>query len=197
MPTHQRKLVIVGDCMVGKTCLLSRFYWGKFPEGYIYSVFELAEVDIKVDQSIVKLALWDSTVGEGKHDSLRPILYPDSHIIVLAFSIDRPTSLENVHEQWIEELRHFIPRVPFILVGCKKDLREDEQTLNDLARTHQRPTTFDEGLATALKIGAGQYLECSAKTGEGVTEIFEVAARAAMESIRHTGRKVGQSCVIC
>ena len=32
-----------------------------------------------------------------------------------------------LHYQWIEEVRHFMPEVPFVLVGCKKDLRTHEK----------------------------------------------------------------------
>ncbi|KAJ3060078.1 GTP-binding protein Rho1, partial [Podochytrium sp. JEL0797] len=36
------------------------------------------------------------------------------------------------------------------------------------------------GQAVAEKIGAYRYLECSARNGEGVNEVFEHATRAAM-----------------
>jgi hypothetical protein len=37
-------------------------------------------------------------------------------------------------------------------------------------------------MAVAQKIGAKQYLECSARTGEGVREVFQYATRAALLS---------------
>lgn len=39
-----------------------------------------------------------------------------------------------------------------------------------------------QGMAVAQKVGAKQYLECSAKTGEGVREVFQYATRAALLS---------------
>lgn len=35
-------------------------------------------------------------------------------------------------------------------------------------------------MAVANKIGAKNYLECSAKSGEGVREVFQYATRAAL-----------------
>lgn len=37
-----------------------------------------------------------------------------------------------------------------------------------------------KGQAVAQKIGARMYLECSARTGEGVREVFQHATRAAL-----------------
>jgi Ras family protein A len=37
-------------------------------------------------------------------------------------------------------------------------------------------------MAVAQKTGAKHYLECSAKTGEGVREVFQYATRAALLS---------------
>lgn len=41
-----------------------------------------------------------------------------------------------------------------------------------------------QGESVAQKIGATRYLECSAKTGEGVREVFEQATRFALLSNR-------------
>lgn len=48
-------------------------------------------------------------------------------------------------------------------------------------------------MAVAQKIGAKQYLECSARTGEGVREVFQYATRAALLS-RHKGHKKRSKC---
>ena len=45
-----------------------------------------------------------------------------------------------------------------------------------------------QGMAVQQKIGAKHYLECSAKTGEGVREVFQYATRAALLQ-RKPGKK--------
>lgn len=45
-----------------------------------------------------------------------------------------------------------------------------------------------QGEEVRKKIGAHKYLECSAKTNEGVREVFEHATRAALLS-RNSGKK--------
>lgn len=65
-----------------------------------------------------------------------------------------------------------------ILVGCKKDLRVDTKTIDELQKISQKPVSFEEGLAACANIGARKYLECSAKLNDGVQQVFEHAARA-------------------
>ncbi|WFD34122.1 guanosine-diphosphatase [Malassezia cuniculi] len=179
MSELRRKLVIVGDGACGKTCLLIVFSKGTFPEVYVPTVFENYVADVEVDGRHVELALWD-TAGQEDYDRLRPLSYPDSHVILICFAVDSPDSLDNVQEKWISEVLHFCQNLPIILVGCKKDLRHDPRIIEELRKTSQRPVTPDEGMAVASKIGAVRYLECSAKTGEGVREVFEHATRAAL-----------------
>lgn len=179
MSEIRRKLVIVGDGACGKTCLLIVFSKGTFPEVYVPTVFENYVADVEVDGRHVELALWD-TAGQEDYDRLRPLSYPDSHVILICFAVDSPDSLDNVQEKWISEVMHFCQGLPIILVGCKKDLRFDPKTIEELRKTSQRPVTPEEGMGVAQKIGAYKYLECSAKSGEGVREVFEHATRAAL-----------------
>jgi len=50
-----------------------------------------------------------------------------------------------------------------------------------------------QGEDVRKKIGAHKYLECSAKTNEGVREVFEHATRAALLSKKTSGKK---KCIV-
>lgn len=90
MPRTARrsKLVVIGDGTVGKTCLLVAFAKGDFDEEYIPTVFETYVADIEVDGIHTELALWD-TAGQEDYDRLRPMSYPDTDILLLAYAVDK------------------------------------------------------------------------------------------------------------
>ncbi|KAG5350488.1 hypothetical protein C0989_010795 [Termitomyces sp. Mn162] len=101
--------------------------------------------------------------------------YSKSHVILIAFALDTPDSLENVTTKWIEEVRSICgPSIPVILVGCKADLRP--ATISP-----DTPwVTREQGERVAQAIGARAYKECSALKIEGVDDVFETATRASM-----------------
>ncbi|KAB8606248.1 hypothetical protein FH972_025878 [Carpinus fangiana] len=155
---------------------------------YVPTVFENYVADVEVDGKHVELALWD-TAGQEDYDRLRPLSYPDSHVILICFAVDSPDSLDNVQEKWISEVLHFCPHLPIILVGCKSDLRYDHKTIEELSKTSQKPVTPEQAEDVRKKIGAYKYLECSAKTNEGVREVFENATRAALLTKKEKKKK--------
>ena len=61
-------------------------------------MFENYVADVEVDGKHVELALWD-TAGQEDYDRLRPLSYPDSHVILICFAVDSPDSLDNVQEK--------------------------------------------------------------------------------------------------
>jgi len=175
----RKKLVVVGDGACGKTCLLIVFSKHTFPEVYVPTVFENYVADIEVDGKQIELALWD-TAGQEDYDRLRPLSYPDTNVLLICFSIDSPDSLENVPEKWVPEVRHFCPGVPFVLVGCKADLRNDPTTINQLKKMNSEPVTLEAAKSVAERIHAHAYIECSARTKDGVRDVFMTATQAAM-----------------
>lgn len=45
---------------------------------------------------------------------------------------------------------HFCPHLPIILVGCKKDLRYDQKTIEELHKTSQKPVTPEQVRLSSL-----------------------------------------------
>jgi Rho family, other len=82
--------------------------------------------------------------------------------------------------QWVEEANERCPGVPIILVGLKKDLREDPVAIEEIRKRSQHFVGSREAGEIAHEIGARKYLECSSLTGEGVDDVFEAATRAAL-----------------
>ncbi|XP_028376061.1 transforming protein RhoA-like [Phyllostomus discolor] len=179
MAPIRKKLVVVGDGACGKTCLLIVFNRNRFPEAYVPTVFEAFVAGIDVDGQRVELALWD-TAGQEDYNRLRALAYPNTDVVLMCFSIASPASFENIPEIWTPEVKHFCPDVPIVLVGNKKDLRNRRK----LGRSWQEPVKPEQGRAMARRIGAFGYAECSAKTKDGVREVFEMATRAALQASR-------------
>ncbi|KAI7851805.1 P-loop containing nucleoside triphosphate hydrolase protein [Circinella umbellata] len=173
----QKQLVIIGDGACGKTSLLIVYSREIFPEVHIPTVFETYVKEVEIDNKRVELALWD-TAGQETFDRLRTLAYPDSDVIVIAFSIGDPETLENVEEKWVPEVAHHCPRVPTVLVGCKKDLRNDPETIENLRNQNLAPVSWARGLKVMKDIGASNYVECSAKLNDNVNEVFIQAIRA-------------------
>ena len=98
------------------------------------------------------------------------------------------------NSQWLPELKHHAPNVPIILVGLKADLRDNYSRKHCIIQTTEvsfgaistrfflrnSSHAIVQAMAQAERIGAARYVECSAKTGIGVQEAVEAAARLAM-----------------
>ncbi|GFO21734.1 ras-like GTP-binding protein rho1 [Plakobranchus ocellatus] len=163
LPTLRKKLVVVGDGACGKTCLFIVFSTDTFPEDYVPTVFENYVTDIVVDGKQVELVLWD-TAGQEDYDRLRPLSYPDTDAILMCFSIDNPDSLENIHDKWTPEVKHFCPTIPIILVGTKTDLRNDPATLVELAKLKQTTVKPEEARAMAERISWFKHSNCDTQS---------------------------------
>ncbi|GAA6063631.1 hypothetical protein JCM10212_000132 [Sporobolomyces blumeae] len=178
-----RKIVVVGDGAAGKTSLLNVFVSGHFPTAYEPTVFENHTIEMVVDDTAIDMSLWD-TAGQEDFDRLRSLSYSDTHVILLCYAVDQPSSLENVESKWIDEILEHCPGVKICLVALKCDLREDPLARERLGKYGEEMVEYELGLTVAKRIRASRYLECSAKHDRGVREAFEEAARVAITAQR-------------
>ncbi|KAG2392316.1 hypothetical protein C9374_012568 [Naegleria lovaniensis] len=172
------KCVNIGDTGVGKTCVLVSYTENEFPEEHVPTAFDNFTSIVEYKNNRYNVQLWD-TSGQD-NDSMRPISYNGAHIFLIFFSLVDRKSFERVREKWVKELEetnHI--DLPYIIVGNKVDLRDDSQLLKQLGVTN--PVTKKEGEELAKKVGALQYMECSAKTQTGLGEVFEAAVKAVVD----------------
>lgn len=130
---------------------------------------------------------------------MRPLIYPQTDVFLICFSIVSPSSFENVRTKWHPEVSHHCPNTPIILVGTKSMLREDPEILTDLDAKHLAPISFERGALMAKEIGAIKYMECSSLHQQGLEAVFDEAARACTRQpvIPRTKRRDGRGgCIV-
>jgi Ras-related C3 botulinum toxin substrate 1 len=126
---------------------------------------------------------------------LRPLNYPNTDIFLVCFSLDDPTSFDNVKTRWHPEVTHHCPSTPIILVGTKKDLHDDKETVERLKEQNLSPITLQDCFKMQSDIGAVNYLECSSLNGEGIQGLFDEAVKTGYLHAQNV-LKTKHSCVL-
>ncbi|XP_072410011.1 rho-related BTB domain-containing protein 2-like isoform X1 [Chiloscyllium punctatum] len=198
------KCVVVGDNAVGKTRLICaracnttltqyQLLATHVPTVWAIDQYRVCQEVLErsrdvVDDVSVSLRLWDTF---GDHHKDRRFAYGRSDVVVLCFSIANPNSLHHVKTMWYQEIKHFCPRAPVILVGCQLDLRyTDLEAVNRARRPLARPIRHNEilppekGREVAKELGI-PYYETSVVAQFGIKDVFDNAIRAALISRRH------------
>lgn len=161
---QRMKVVLVGDTQVGKTCILNRLVTNTFNQMNSATVGAAFQTHVvSTPAGCVTMQIWD-TAGQEKFRALAPMYYRSADVAIMVFDLTNPESFSAV-EKWAEELTDKAPSgLQTILVGNKNDL------------TEQRRIDKKDAEELAFKHGATEYFECSARTGNGVVEIFTKVA---------------------
>ncbi|TFG10509.1 GTP-binding protein [Candidatus Thorarchaeota archaeon] len=161
------KIVVLGEGAVGKTAIVTRFSHGFFRTDYkttIGSQFAVKNIEtpsMHGNRLTVKLQIWD-VAGQSRFQILRPMYYRGSSGGLLVYDVSRRRTFI-VLEEWLDELRKAIGKdIPLVLVANKTDLPD-------------RVVAPSEGREFADAHGM-PYVESSAKTGEGILDVFEQLA---------------------
>ncbi|KAI1131202.1 P-loop containing nucleoside triphosphate hydrolase protein [Nemania abortiva] len=174
------RFVFVGDAECGKSSILLRFYRNTFTEHYRPTQYELFHKVVRIDDQDADIELWD-TAGDVSLEQLGRLSYLAWDAVFLCFSVDGVRSFNNARTQWITQIRRHTRGAPLILVGTKTDERVGASLWAPLYPNLETRITATEGVMTATAMGATRYVECSAKTGQGIIGVFEEGVRAVFD----------------
>ena len=161
------KVVLVGDTQVGKTCVLTRLISGQFKANYPATIGAACQTHIiQTETGSVTMQIWD-TAGQEKFRALAPMYYRGASAAILFFDVTNRSTFTAL-EEWSKELEEKgADGLITFIVGNKCDLAD------------QRVVSQAEGQEFSFKVGALHYFETSAKTGEGIIEMFTKVAENA------------------
>jgi small GTP-binding protein len=155
------KVIMLGSSGAGKTSLVQRYCHNTYAGGGHKPTLGFDFSAKKLESSGKKIAIqvWD-TAGQEEYKAVAKMYYKDVHGVVLVYDTTDKTSFEKV-KFWLDDLEmngHKMEQR--VIVGSKMDL------------ITKREVTMYEGkkFATERKL---EWAECSAKTGEGVIELFD------------------------
>ena len=82
------KIIIIGNCGVGKSSLVNQGVLEKFSSNYQTTLgFDFFSMFVKIEDKIVKLQIWD-TCGQEIYRSLITSFYKNSSLAIIVYSID-------------------------------------------------------------------------------------------------------------
>lgn len=168
---------VIGDGMVGKTCLSEVYSGQTMPQEYVSTVFNNYAGKSTVGGDKYVVSIFDSA-GEHEYTELRSFSYKDSEVLLLCFSVSDRDSFESVKDFWAPEVKDFLgKRVPIIVVATQTDTRSDLR--GDIST--------EEGQKMAKEIGAERYLECSSSDQQSVLSVFENVVLTALKQRKRMG----------
>lgn len=167
---HVFKVLLIGACGVGKTCLLRRFA----DHSFVPTTCTSAGVDFRTCRVLVEngksvtLQVWDVAGQEKFHSVLAPC-YRRVSGVVIVFDVTSAISFEHVHSSLAEIERFTSGHMVRVLVGNKDDLVE----------TRVVDSVVAQNLAESLGL---LYFETSAKVSHNVNEMFSRIASAVLHT---------------
>ena len=82
------KIIVIGNSGVGKCCLSVKATKNIFENNYLATVgFEFFSFNVRVDDSIIKLQIWD-TCGQEIYRSLITNFYRNSSLAFIVYAVD-------------------------------------------------------------------------------------------------------------
>ncbi|KAJ6998381.1 hypothetical protein NC653_014544 [Populus alba x Populus x berolinensis] len=163
------RIVVVGDRGTGKSSLIAAAATESFPEN-LSPVLPPTRLPADFFPDRVPITIIDTSASLESRGKLNEEL-KRADVIILTYACDFPLTLTRLSSFWLQEFRRLEVKVPVIVVGCKVDLRDENQ-----------PISLEPVMGPIMQ----QYreietcIECSAVTLMQVPDVFYYAQKAVL-----------------
>jgi hypothetical protein len=162
-----KKICMLGSFSVGKTSLVRRFVESMFSDAYLTTVgVKIDKKQLQVDGQDVSLMLWD-IYGEDEFQKLRMSYLRGAAGFVFVADGTRLATLEKALTIK-EEAEKALGPLPYLLVLNKCDLADRWE--------------IDADRESVMAAQGVSIIRTSAKTGQGVEDVFTTLARAMLRT---------------
>lgn len=161
VPQSQRyRIYMLGDNEVGKSCICNRYLDDRFKKEYYQTLgMEYTSKQLLIQQENYIYCLYDST---GNIEYMPNVLthFKNIDCFLLVYDVTSQDSFKNL-SNWLKAANENAKKnAIFVVVGNKIDLKE------------QKNVSTEDGQEFAKKNGF-IFAEVSAKTGDGIKDLFE------------------------
>ena len=175
------KVLTLGSCQTGKSCLVKRYCERRFVPKYLPTIgIDYGVTRLTVDNVEARVHIFD-TSGRRLFADVRCEFYAGMAAVLLVYDVTDRSSFSAL-DDWLLELGWQAGKPPLLLVAANK---------TDLT---PREVSAEEGERWAARLGAAHF-QVSASSGAGVQTLFEQFFQMAVQSAagcRH--REVAAPC---
>jgi small GTP-binding protein len=171
----EQKIVLLGDCGVGKSQLVASLQRKPVSAAYTSTVgieHHRLELDLLTSPACdvkIKLNVWD-LAGESSFGILAKAYFKSVKGAMIVFDVADPKSFQSV-EKWVNKIRAVHPQCPLFLVGNKNKM-DTSTTVRSIEVQH-----------TCEKLGIAGHALVSARSGDNVEAAFKsLFAAVALQS---------------
>ena len=171
------KIIVLGECGVGKTNIITRYFKDKFNEDSITTTCTSYIMKIiKRDKATYRLNIWD-TAGQEKFRCITRNFLQDANIVLLVYSIIDKKSFENL-EYWYKTVMDICDsNVAIAIIGNKSDLFMEQEV------------TEVEGKQFADEKGAIFRLVSAKNDKQGIVNLFDEALDKYIEKNKNNSNR--------
>ena len=162
------KLLLIGESNVGKTSIIVRYVDNDFqPTGISTLGVDVKCKYVLLNKTKIRLDIWD-TAGQERFRGLAKNYFRGGNGFILVYDITNKKSFGKL-KGWINDAKEKIDKdYKMIVVGNKKDCEKGREVEIDLLKEFAAKNEVS-------------FLEVSAKTGEGIEQLFNTLVEELLE----------------